>query len=125
MNSLVQLYLNFFASLHHFYARRDSQPWVFVLASSTLLMTFTIIGVYDGLQFYFFDAIRLRNHLGFVLFGVIGLLNYYFVVREQKYRDLRPSRRFYKGVILYIVLLVFFVAFIANKYRSLLSVPEV
>jgi amino acid transporter len=117
-NSMAQIYLKFCASLHHYYARRDSTPWVFVLFTSTILIGFNILFAYDFSQFYFLSALRLKKEFALLMFIIIGLMNFLFVIRKGKYKEIYPSKTFNLGVIAYILISAMLMIFIALKYRA-------
>jgi hypothetical protein len=116
---MAQVYLKFFAALHHYYSRRDSTPWVFVLFTSTVLIGFNFLFVYDALQFYFFNATRLNKGYALLVFAIIGLLNFFFVIRKGKYVEIYPSKVFNVGVIIYIIISILLIIFMGLKYRTL------
>jgi hypothetical protein len=51
------------------------------------------------------------------MFAFIGIMNYIFVIRKGKYKEIYPSKAFNLAVIIYIVISAMLMIFIALKYR--------
>lgn len=117
-NSLTQLYLKFCASLHNYYKKRDSTPSIFVWGTSTVLVGFNALFIYDFSQYYFFKGSSMSKGGMLGMVCVIAVLNYIFVIRKGDYKELYPSKSFNIGVVVYIALSLLLMIFIGLKYRE-------
>jgi hypothetical protein len=112
------LYLKFCASLYHYYRKRDSTPQIFVFGTSTVIVGFNILFAYQFIQYYFFTPVPLNKIIVLIMVSVVGILNYFLVLRKGAYIQINPSKEFKIGVIIYIIVSLALMIFITSMHRA-------